>query len=277
MNYCFHYIKSIRDYSKVQEIAIEYLGQHKALKNFIKNNPDKRIILQVKDIQTFMEQHLESAIAAVIDDTQGNITLCLDIQVPAREIDKEIIDYLDILNEMDIAYFFNHIITDTEKLNYYLELGVSDVYIAERLGFELSAVKAVCRRYKVTVRAFPNVAQISREEKDNPLQAFFVRPDDVEYLSRYIDVLEFWGPLDRQETYLKIYQQGYWYADLRALIIGLDDSLDNKGILPTWGIIRANCHRDCLKGKHCRSCETLSRISTKFADQSIMIKHKKAH
>lgn len=276
MKYCFLYNRGL-NLEKPNEIKIKWSddkARKAGLKNFIEAHIDKRIIIQVDDIAEFIDTvALNVILEAQKALSQAEITVCFDRLTSAREtIDEELVDYLPLLKE--IPFFFNHIITSWQQLRYYLSLGVSDVYIGEDLCFDLPKVRKHCDRFNVTIRTFPNVAQ---KDDVEALKAFFIRPDDVEYLSQYIDVLEFWGPLDRQETYHKIYTQGYWYGDLNEIIIGMapEVSISNLGLLPSWPMVRANCRRDCLNGYKCTACERLLDISKSLTDQKIMIKHSK--
>lgn len=159
-------------------------------------------------------------------------------------------------------------------MHYLLNLGAQEVYVAEGLGFELNAVSALCHSRGVKVRVYPNVAQ-SEVDFGSPLKRFFIRPEDRAFYDNFIDVYEFFGPLEKQDIIYKIYNQEYWFGNLKDIILGLDCSIINRTVLPVWAKTRATCGRRCLKGTNCSICERMLSISEKLNDKGYIITHKK--
>jgi hypothetical protein len=86
------------------------------------------------------------------------------------------------------------------------------------------------------------------------MSSFFIRPEDLKYYENYIDIIEFFGPLDRQDVLFKIYTDRKWLGDLGVLIIGLEESLKNTVFLECFGAVRSGCEKRCSYSKSCNIC-----------------------
>ena len=271
MKYCGQYSNKI-DMSLFDEISIIYNKQDSQLISFLQEHLNQRIILIVKDIEDFLQAEEWKKLNAIHEKYSAfNFAVCFKNLCTFQEAPSAL---QHCMQELKVPFFTGHIVTNFDQLQYLCNLGVSDVYLAEDICFDLKRARAVCERYKVQIRAFPNVGQCS--VKSGPaLKKFFIRPEDVEVYSDCIDTLEFWGPLDRQVTLLQIYKKGIWFGDLKDLILDFDLSFDSKTIIPDFARIRKNCGRRCMKGEHCSICDTMYQISQKLADRNIIIKQKK--
>lgn len=274
MKYCYRFSNKIKNIDEADEIKIIYgLDQSKELLNFIKKHKETKITLNVRDPKAFFDNKEDKVIKAIVEQNpDADLAICFGYFQPAKELDKEMIENLARI--APVKYYFDNTITNWDMLHHYLAHGVTDVCIAEQLGFELPSVKKVCATYGATVRAFPNVAQASVNSSDS-LKKFFIRPEDTDYYGQYIDILEFWGPEDRQATYRKIYEQREWFGDLKEIIFGLDISFDSRRILPKWAETRAECGKKCLKGHHCSICEKYLNVSKALEKQGYILKQKK--
>ena len=61
----------------------------------------------------------------------------------------------------------------------------------------------------IKVRVIPNLCQSSMAETPSILK-FFVRPEDIQAFSTFVDTFEIVGNDQVQLTLYKIYKQGYW-------------------------------------------------------------------
>ena len=258
------------------EIAIVYQGQSKELLTFLENYKGKKVTLEVKQeyLQEFHDGQTWKLINAIAERAP-EVQLTVRFFAPCKfdECDK-ILE--DCIQGLAVPFYFGFVIKDYDKLHYVCQKGASEVYIGEELCFDLARVTRVCMQYGVQIRTFPNVAQAS--VRSGPaLKKFFIRPEDVEEYSEYIDTLEFWGPLDRQVTLLRIYKGGTWFGDLNELILDLNTSLDSRTLVPVFAQARKNCQRKCMKGGACSICERLQSIGEKLGEQGYIIKTKKRH
>lgn len=276
MKYCFEYTNKLPKHRLLEadEIRIWYDNQVTDLVEFLQSYGEKRIILCVPDVERFIQQKGWAALGLMARKAPGvKIAVCFDNYRNARavltEFSEEKKEALAQLANLGIDYFYACYASNWDELHAFVALGVSDVYIAEALGFELQAVSKLCHP-NTKIRVYANVAQSCVEAP--PLMKFFLRPDDIEKLSEYIDVLEMWGPTDRQAIYADIYRQGYWHGDLNEIIIGLHESINNDTLLPTFGHWRANCGRKCLKGHHCDICSRTVSIAQKMKDANLIIR-----
>jgi hypothetical protein len=180
----------------------------------------------------------------------------------------------ECFKELQVPFFTGCVATNFDQLNYLCSYGISDVYLAEEICFDLKRAKRICVNNNVQVRAFPNVAQSSITSIP-ALKKFFIRPEDIDVYSDVIDVLEFWGPADRQAILYKIYTKGVWFGDLQHLLLGFDISFDSRRIVPGFAPIRKVCQRKCMKGEHCSICDSIYNISKQLEDKNLIIKKKK--
>ena len=121
------------------------------------------------------------------------------------------------------------------------------------------------------IRVFPNVAQCSTEYT-NDLKKFFIRPEDLENYEPYVDVYEFYGDSNKLLTYYQIYKYDKkWFGPLKDLIIGFNDEIDNKYIIPRFPERRIKCGKKCLKGVSCSMCETIEQLSKTLEDAKMII------
>ena len=152
-------------------------------------------------------------------------------------------------------------------MNYFIDCGVSDIYIANELGFYLGDIAPYIHEKNVIIRAFPNVAQ-SIIEKTPVISKFFIRPDDVYLYEDLIDVFEFFGSLNRQSVLMEIYKEETWSDILDLIIIGLNLDLDNRLFNPYFGEARVNCRKRCTFGK-CNICKRSFTLGETLRDQLV--------
>ena len=165
------------------------------------------------------------------------------------------------LEESGLPYFFPHIVSCWDELNGYIKLGVSDVYVGNEFAFNMTYIANVCRTAGVQVRAYANIAQTNCASAANTITQFYIRPEDVVLYEEYIDVIEFYGPLDRQDVLYEIYTKGQWLGDLSTLIIGLKEEVHNPIITGIFGTLRRDCGKRCSYSPSCNVCTRFVSIS----------------
>lgn len=248
-------------------------------------NIDLSKVKDLNDIKEFCEIHKNQRINLCINDFEAGVNdklfeTALSIQqeldiyniiVRFPHYNKLIKDLLDKYNNP--KFFFNTHINMWDMLYGYVNLGVTDIYIVEGLGFELEEIKKFLDKYenKPQIRVFPNVAQSSFDNIDG-LRKFWIRPEDTKYYEDYIDIYEFFGENSKQKIYYDIYfKDKQWFGSLKEIIQGLDTDIDSKTIVPRFGVNRINCRQRCLKGRSCNMCKTIEILAQHFKEVGLNI------
>lgn len=273
MKYCGRFSNKI-DMSIFDEISIRYEAQDKELLTFLEKHADKKVTLTIPQV-SFNSFYKASAwdIINAIQEKYPSYDLHVCFFEPCK-FDLIAPEVEECMKHLKVPYYVGDTVTNFAQMHYLITKGVSEIYVAEALCFDLRRAKRTCDRYGVKLRAFPNVAQ--SEVKDiNPLHKFFIRPEDVEEYSDCIDTLEFWGPLDRQATLHKIYTKGVWFGDLNDLILDLNLSFDSRRIVPGFAQARKTCDQKCLKGGSCAICDRMLNISKLLEEKDLIIQRKK--
>ena len=92
------------------------------------------------------------------------------------------------------------------------------------------------------------------------ITAFFIRPEDLILYEPHIDVVEFFGPIDRQRVLHEIYTNGKWLGKLSDIIIGLHSDIDNQSIAPRFAEARIKCRKKCNQ-ENCNLCYTVEKFA----------------
>lgn len=265
MKYCVNYYRRFRYKNQIDEIILRYKDRQIGLIDFLKKKaqPHQRIIIS-PEYDVSISKNLDIIEAA--KKIHKNIAVLLPYEQKDVAID---------LSEMNVDFFFKEFVSGWDTLMSFVNYGVSDIYIVNELGFELKEVAKVCHNKNVKVRVFPNVAQYGNKIKNlNNFNSFFIRPEDIALYEPYVDVCEFFGPLDRYSVLYDIYTKGTWIGDLKDLIIGLDFSIANNTIMPLFGERRLNCGKKCYQGK-CIICEKITSVAQQLEEANLVVRKSK--
>ncbi len=272
MKYCVYYKPGFRYAKEVDELIITYNRRDTSLQDFLREHPDQRILIYVADPQDFWDNKCQNYFFAM--QKQGNFPkFALVFPKYDGGITKKIIEAL-ITDEVKIPYFFELPATSWDTLQGYLDLGVSDVYIAEELGFSMAAVSRVCKERGCQVRCYPNVAQSSWTGTP-AMKKFFIRPEDVKRYEEYVDVLEIWGRSESLETMYRIYAKDQrWAGPLKELITSFDPSIDvNNACIDHWfAMRRMSCDKRCNKGYYCDTCNAIVKLANVLEQYNVIVK-----
>lgn len=262
MKYAAQFSKEV-DLTPFEEILIHYDRQDRDLPIFLKKYEDKTVILQISNIQEFHSLEHWNLLNA-IGEAFTNFIVCFSSFCEFHELNEQ---ELECIQKLTVPFMLGNKVTNFDQLQYVLGLGVKSVYLAEDICFDLRRASRLCKRHGATVRVFANVAQ-SCIKQGPALKKFFVRPEDVEEYSDCIDVIEFWGPLNRQVILHKIYTKGFWYGDLNAIILGLNLEFDSRCIVPDFARVRKGCGRKCMRGETCEICDRIYEFSEKLKSEN---------
>lgn len=180
MKYCITYNKNNKNVIKqVEELLIQY-NEKKDFLECLLQYPQKRIIIAFDTIN-LTKEILKTIIK--IKKENKEIQMALRVQ---KNIEPELIS---TMQENKIDFFLNYYAYNLDIFLGLVKMGVSDIYITEDLGFNLVTIKSLIKEKNIVIRAFPNIAQSAWKDTED-YKKFFIRPDDVDFYSQYIDVLE---------------------------------------------------------------------------------------
>lgn len=258
MKYCIDYFRSFKGIDKVDELTIKYNKKNDALIDFLEKFKDKRVNLTIEEKLTYSELKLLKTIS------DGYPTLFLRFENYNNDI-------IDDIVECGIPFFFGNRVDNWDEFLGLIDLGVTDIYVIENLCFELDKVATIAHQEDVQLRTYPNVAQSSWKFSPD-IKKFWIRPEDIEAYEPYIDVCEFFGSEQHMTTLLKIYKEDKkWFGDLKEIIIGLNQSLDSRFVVPRFAEKRIRCGKECLKGGKCQLCDRVVSLSKTLKDANLMI------
>lgn len=266
MKYCLRYQKSKEAFmKKADELLIRYEADNLTLLDFLLENKEKRTIILIDEPERFFDDdELKKFIAFKEKYPDLNFTFCLDE-----------LNFLLIaaLKENNFSFFTRIYVNNWDTFRGLLDLGVSDVYIVESMGFELDKCSAIAHEKNVKIRVFPNIAQ-SQWEDTMDIKKFFIRPEDVYVYEDYVDIFEFLGDIRKDETLYTIYAEDKeWYGDLTELITGLNTSFDSRFIIPKFAEIRVRCGKKCMKDNKCQICEMVSALSNSLKSKGVTVEY----
>lgn len=266
MKYAVHYSKDFKFLKEIDEVILDWEGTDQILdfvpKTFLQ---EQRIIINLKQIE-----NIEDVIPCLnkLKALHSNI---------AVQIGLDRADAANLLKMEDIDFMFYDYCTTIEMYYLMKELGASDIYITEILGFGLEDLQEEGER-SVKLRVFPNIAQCDPHGKGilPEITKFWIRPEDTELYEELVDVFEFYGTKDGGglSTIYKIYKKCQWLGDLKDIILDFHLDISNKTIAPHFGKMRLNCHKKCLYGK-CNVCPNIASLAEGFNTAEIEVVKRK--
>ena len=257
VNYALEFNRNSKYLTDIDEIIVKYEGNENELRNFLTTHNTQKITIS---IETFIKPQ---TITDLLELKKEGYSFSVRSAVILPE-------HISLFKKAEIPFFIGRQIMSWDEFLYHIELGVSEIYISGSLGFELEAVSRISKEHNVKLRAIPNIAQ-GYDLGIPPLKKFFIRPEDIELYSQYIDTFELQGPHDKIDILYKIYRSKQWYGNIRELIIGFDVDLDTKHVIPLFGEKRTNCGRRCLKGKKCHLCDSISELAETLGEKGLIL------
>ena len=265
MKYAVNFHTSFKHMDTVDEVILKYENdkQRAELLNFIqqKIREDLRVIVAAEQLEEIESRDIETFKA--VRDAHPNFTV--RINLGHKSLMPELVDN-------DIPFFFDIFVDSWDMLNGMIQYGVSDVYIVNEFAFYLPQIKKNCGD-EIKIRVFPNVSQSTDKLHVLPTAtSFFIRPEDISFYEKYVDVCEFFGPVDRNEVLYKIYTSGKWLGNLKELIIGLKEDIPNVSIVPYFGQRRAICKKSCVNGI-CNLCGQIIQLANSLQENGLEVRN----
>ena len=261
MSFCLRFKRDSKHLNTVDEIIIQYKQEHISIKNFLKEHQKQRIII----------------------DCTNNVSLAIREILHLKYAEPSLDNYAVLLKYGDedykhfraagVPFFFDYHCNQWDDLYGLIEMGVSDIYITDGLGFELENVADVCNAFNVKIRVFCNVCQ-STWKGTSTIHSFFIRPEDVDLYAHYVDVFEFFGELKTVTAdmlYIIYSKDKKWFGPLKEIIVGFNSNLDSRYLSPNFAIKRVRCNRKCIKGGKCQTCFSIEHLSETLKDKGMYL------
>lgn len=270
MKYCTVYHQHSTAAKTADEIIINYNNDIKVLLSFLLNHCSKqRVIIEIKDFNTFIkDKEIEKIKIIQQEHPELNFTLLLPNVFPLGigiTTDADMMIFIQELQKYKIPFFTKDRCGTWDKLYVISQLGVTDVYVVEGLGFNLPLVSTFAKERQIAIRTFANVAQYSAGPLPLKLN-FFIRPEDISIYEPYIDTIEFFIGKELDVLYQIYTKDQQWYGNLQEIINGLPSPLYSNYLFPGWADKRIDCDRKCMKGDPCSLCDSYAAIANKLQE-----------
>ena len=258
MKSCIEWRKNFPYLDQVDEYNIDFKNKTTELLFFLDNYAliDKRVNI-VLDKPT--QDDIELILAIKERNSEYKIAVCLDPDMY----------YIDMLKEKGIPFYLKTHINSWDALYYAIDLGVSDIFITEEMGFDLKRIKKKLDGTGIQIRCYANISQIQYPYANNDgLKGFYIRPEDVDIYSDYVDVLEFYKSADQQKVLYEVYfKDKKWDGPLKEIIKGLKNNVDNYYILGSeFATTRVECRKKCLAENRCHMCDVVVSLADTLRD-----------
>lgn len=154
---------------------------------------------------------------------------------------------------------------------------ITDIRIGGGLMFELPEVAEMARRRKKRLRCICNEVykSITYFDKERCYLDAFVRPEDIERYSQYIDIFELentiFGDPTSMDTVYNVYAvDKHWDGPFNILFNHTKMDIEGNRLLADWGKYRIDCGRVCMKGTTCRICPSQLSIANSFKSAGLI-------
>lgn len=237
------------------------------LVEFVQKNEDKRINIQYRDA-------IDTKTAIALSKLCPNI---------AFRLKPEDMPKVKTLVEANCKIFFDSSLACSTVFELYSIVNafhVSDVYIVNELFFNLPKVSQFCKDNGVQIRIIANRALVNTYVPNTSFYYMpFVRPNDYDFLKKYIDVYEFDCMVNKSYDFkkLKVLYKIYvtdkdWYGDLQEINPDINFPLPNRSLLETYTPYRVKCGLRCCLGGHCKHCETMVKLAQTMRDNNMQFR-----
>ena len=248
MGYCLNSSVAPRYLEEAAEIKVQYKDKEK-IKRLSEKYPEATFVL---------EKLPELSAQANWDDLvllQLFVQNKLILVIPNKY-------YIDDCRKHNIKFMFKYAISNWIELNSVVEAGVCQVRLAPPLTHDLEKVRNRLPA-EVRIRAVPNVAYDGFFPRKDGVTGSWIRPENIEAYSKYIDIFEFedCSSPDREQVLYDIYTRGEWPGDLNMLITNLNYPGVNRMLPPDITEKRMTCGQRCESNKTCYVCYRLLNLA----------------
>lgn len=248
MKSCIEWRKGFKFLPQIDEFNIDFRNKEIQLTRFLELYAKSQRV-NIRLPEDYTKDNIELLEAAY--DKGYNIAIILpDIY------------YTERLKEKGVPFYLSKAVDTWDEFCGFLSIGVSDIFITGELGFELDKVSSIAKERDVQIRCYANIIQ-SSWKNERGIKGFFIRPEDVDFYSNYVDVIEFYDSVDQQNVLYEVYfHSKEWNGKLREIIKGIVSDVDNYYILGSeFARRRSQCGKKCLKGERCELCDRLIELA----------------
>lgn len=193
------------------------------------------------------------------------------------------INALVTLIEAGVPAFFDsdRPASNVSELSLLLSLGISDVYLADDLWYNIIDIYGVLQKNNVQNRLVLNRIPSVLPNAGYDIKAHIFPPEVGSIIFPYIDTVEFDCGRPFNWNHLGVYYRAWftrkdWHGNLKEINKTLQLDIPNDSLLPdSWIKFKINCGRRCdtRTTSSCHKCEQMLSISTKLADKKIGVWH----
>lgn len=221
---------------KADEIRFLYKDRYKII-DYIEKYPNKIIILNIDEQDNIDLEELKRY--NII--TNNNFVLSLSS-----------LKNYKLYKDNNLKFYFNYPITTYFDFKSLIELGVEYILVDSPLFQDIEFISS----FNVKLRISPNISYYAFIPKKDGVCGSWIRPEDLEEYSKYIDTVEFENcDLKKEQALYRIYfEQKNWPGDLNYIITNLNYNCINRMIPPDFTKNRMNCKQKCMAGGHCKLC-----------------------
>lgn len=266
------------------KIAIPY--QHDI--NFEMNNKAKEFNLlfyksrnKLEDLIAFINEY---------PDTRINIQFPEGVHIPTLKTISNVSDNVYVrlkasdmmnmkeINKNKIKFFFD---SDCPAYNYtvldsFIKMGVSDVYIADDLCYNMSDVETYVHDKGIQLRLILNHIPSTAIDRGINQRSPVYMPKDMDKLDKYYDVFEFdcgepydWAKFD--VLYRSWFENKYWHGEIYEINNDVDQKFHCDSLYPEFTDFKLNCGRRCniRVTNHCKKCEQFIKLGETLKKKKI--------
>lgn len=238
---------------RAEEIKVVYKDKDR-LMDFIEKIPNKNIVLEISP------EVEEVNIDELLMYKEKFAGFCVAIHR---------LNQFMLYRDNNIDWYWPYPVTTYYELQHLFRLHPTYILLGAPLTFDLEKIKEIAPedvKFRMVVNdAAPRYLNTPMYRVN--VDGSYVRPEDVNLYSDYIDTMEFeinYGDYKKEETLLDIYKSGIWPGNLNLLINNFNVDIDNRIIPETFGETRINCGQRCMRNKTCRFCENATTLSSKL-------------
>ena len=167
--------------------------------------------------------------------------------------------------DMKIPFYYGVALENLSQLRALKDFGVCYALLDGVLMHQLHEAKIV----GVPIRAIPNIAFLDGIPRENGINGNWIRPEDIDEYSLYIDTIEFGTqPQRREQTLFKLYAKDKeWNGPLQRIVPDLYSEVYSNRFRQEYILRRMNCGMKCTFQNNCSLCYDLEKIAlSRFGD-----------
>ena len=239
---------------------------------------------QLKDFLTFVnpEQRVNIKIEGGLEKEIVDTFILIKAKHPETNFALAIKEYAFLgsqawedLKKANIPFYIDSFCDNLSAFQLLLNMGVSDILIGGDLGFSIKDVAEVAKSRNIAVRVICNLAQAPVGAVKDQITSFFIRPEDVDVYSEYVDTFEILDPKEDNYNIDVIYEvyanDKKWDGLLNEIILEYYLPTNSTYLIPSFVDRRLNCHKKCAFCK-CNLCYELEKLSSTLEEKHLVIK-----